>query len=44
MPLCFVGGLGAVFAERLGGRYPGLLRPAAGNALDGALRLARALP
>ncbi|MBI1217123.1 MAG: ATPase [Rhodobacteraceae bacterium] len=41
LPLCFLGGLGAVFALRLAARYPGLIRPAAGSALDGALRLAR---
>lgn len=41
LPLCFLGGLGAVFAARLAPRYPGLIRPSAGTALDGALRLAR---
>ncbi|MBA3326228.1 MAG: ATPase, partial [Rhodobacteraceae bacterium] len=42
-PVCFLGGLGAVFAERLAGRYGALIRPALGSALDGALALARDL-
>lgn len=41
LPICFLGGLGAVFAARLAPLYPGLIRPAAGSALDGALRMAR---
>jgi len=44
VPVCFLGGLGAVFAARLADRYAGLVRAPEGNALDGALRLARALP
>jgi glucosamine kinase len=42
LPIVFTGGLGRVFAARLGTRYPTLLRPAKGSALDGALALARA--
>ncbi len=37
------GGLGPTFAARLGPRYPTLIRPARGSALDGALALARGL-
>ena len=43
LPICFLGGLGPVFAERLAGRYGGLIRPPLGTALDGALALARGL-
>jgi len=41
LPVAFLGGLGATFAARLAERYGGLLRPAKGSALDGALWLAR---
>lgn len=44
LPICFLGGLGAVFAARLAPHYPGLIRAAAGSALDGALRMARERP
>lgn len=40
-PVCFLGGLGPYYAGRLADRYDGLVRPARGNALDGALALAR---
>ena len=43
VPIVFTGGLGPTFARRLGPRYPTLLRPAKGSALDGALALARGL-
>ncbi|MFO1141713.1 MAG: BadF/BadG/BcrA/BcrD ATPase family protein [Amaricoccus sp.] len=43
LPVCFLGGLGPIYAERLAGRYPGLIRPPLGTALDGALALARGL-
>lgn len=43
VPIVFTGGLGPTFAARLGARYPTLLRPARGSALDGALALARGL-
>ena len=43
VPVCFLGGLGPVFAARLAGRWPGLIREPRGTALDGALGLARAL-
>ena len=39
LPVSFIGGLGAVYAERLAGRWE--IVPAAGSALDGALMLAR---
>jgi len=39
LPVTFIGGLGQTFASRLAGRWS--LQPAAGSALDGALRLAR---
>lgn len=42
-PLCFLGGLGPVFALRLAERYGPLVRPALGTGLDGALALARTL-
>jgi glucosamine kinase len=41
VPVCFLGGLGGVFAARLAGRYAGLVRPPRGTGLDGALMLAR---
>jgi len=43
LPIVFTGGLGPTFAARLGPRYPTLVRPAQGSALDGALALARGL-
>lgn len=43
LPIVFTGGLGPVFAARLGPRYPTLVRPAKGGALDGALALALGL-
>ena len=43
LPVCFLGGLGAVFAARLAGRYGGLIRTPRGSGLDGALMLARRL-
>jgi glucosamine kinase len=43
VPVCFLGGLGPVYASRLAGRYPGLLRDPKGTGLDGALMLARQL-
>lgn len=43
LPIVFTGGLGPVFAARLASRYAGLVRPAQGSALDGALALARDL-
>lgn len=42
-PVCFLGGLGPAFADRLAGRYGALIRPALGSALDGALAMAREL-
>lgn len=39
LPVVFLGGLGTVFAARMGGRFP--IRDALGSALDGALMLAR---
>jgi glucosamine kinase len=39
--VCFLGGLGPVYAARLGPRYGALVRAARGTALDGALALAR---
>ncbi|MCB1353358.1 MAG: ATPase [Rhodobacteraceae bacterium] len=42
LPICFLGGIGPVFAERLSGRYPGRIHPPRGTALDGALAMARA--
>jgi glucosamine kinase len=44
VPVCFLGGLGPVYAGRLAGRYGDLVRAPEGSALDGALRLARSLP
>ena len=41
LPVCFHGGLGAVFAARLADRYAGRVREAKGTALDGALDMAR---
>ncbi len=41
LPVCFLGGLGPVFAARLAERYKGLIRAPLGTALDGALALAR---
>lgn len=43
IPIVFTGGLGPTFAARLAPRYPTLVRPAKGSALDGALALARGL-
>jgi glucosamine kinase len=43
LPVCFLGGLGPIFATRLAGRYAGLIRAPLGTALDGALAMARAL-
>ena len=43
LPVCFLGGLGPTFAERLAPRYPGLIRPPLGTALDGALAMARSM-
>ena len=43
-PICFLGGLAQVFADRLAGRYSGLIRAPRGTALDGALMMARELP
>lgn len=43
LPVCFLGGLGPVFARRLAGRYGPLVQPPRGNSLDGALALARDL-
>jgi glucosamine kinase len=43
LPVCFLGGLGEVFAARLAGRLPGPVRPPLGTALDGALLMARGL-
>jgi glucosamine kinase len=39
LPVCFIGGLGDAYAERLAGRWPVIA--AEGSALDGALALAR---
>ncbi|MDE3240616.1 MAG: ATPase [Paracoccaceae bacterium] len=44
VPVTFLGGLGAAFAERLAPRYGRALRPPLGTALDGALWLARQEP
>ena len=41
LPVCFHGGLGAVFSARLADRYAGRVREAKGTALDGALDMAR---
>lgn len=41
--LCFLGGLGRVFGERLAARYARLIRPPLGTGLDGALAMARGL-
>ncbi|MBP7002865.1 BadF/BadG/BcrA/BcrD ATPase family protein [Amaricoccus sp.] len=41
--VCFLGGLGPYYADRLATRYGALVRPARGSALDGALALAREL-
>ncbi len=43
LPVCFLGGLGPTFAARLAPRYPGLIRPPLGTALDGALAMARSM-
>jgi glucosamine kinase len=43
VPVCFLGGLGRVFAGRLAGRYGSLLREPRGTGLDGALLLARSV-
>ncbi len=44
VPICFLGGLGRVFALRLRDRYADLIQEPKGTALDGALALARGLP
>lgn len=43
VPVCFLGGLGPVFAARLAARYAGLIREPLGTGLDGALLMARSL-
>lgn len=43
LPVAFLGGLGPVYARRLASRYGTRIRPPAGDALDGALRMARDL-
>ncbi|MEM8572174.1 MAG: BadF/BadG/BcrA/BcrD ATPase family protein [Pseudomonadota bacterium] len=40
LPICCLGGLGQVFADRLSPILPGRIRNAAGTALDGAVALA----
>ncbi|TMV93621.1 ATPase [Thioclava sp. BHET1] len=42
LPVCFTGGLGAVFAHRLEGRLGAPVLPAQGSGLDGAVALALA--
>ncbi|MFO1106648.1 MAG: BadF/BadG/BcrA/BcrD ATPase family protein [Amaricoccus sp.] len=39
--LCFLGGLGRIFGQRLARRYGALIQPALGTGLDGALAMAR---
>ncbi len=41
LPVCFLGGLGPVFAARLAGRFGAAVRDPAGTGLDGALAMAR---
>lgn len=41
LPVCFLGGLGPVYARRLAARYGAAVRTPAGSALDGALAMAR---
>jgi hypothetical protein len=43
LAVCFLGGLGQVFAQRLAWQLQGLIREPAGTGLDGALLLARRL-
>jgi glucosamine kinase len=43
LPVCFLGGLGPVYARRLRLRYGDAVRAPAGSALDGALAMAREL-
>jgi glucosamine kinase len=43
LPVCFLGGLGPVFARRLAARYGAMIREPAGTGLDGALAMAREL-
>lgn len=43
VPVCFLGGLGSVFAVRLAKRYAGLIQPPKGTALEGALAMARGM-
>ena len=43
LPICFVGGLGRLFAERFERRYPDWVREPKGSPLDGALAMARGL-
>lgn len=38
--ICLLGGLAATYATRLGDRYRALLKPALGDALDGAVMMA----
>lgn len=44
LPVCFLGGLGLLYAERLAPRLGGRLRAPLGTALDGALAMAREDP
>lgn len=41
LPVCFLGGMGGVFAQRLQPLLGGRITPPVGSALDGALALAR---
>ena len=42
--VCFIGGLGSLYAARMARRYGAAIRSPAGSALDGALAMARELP
>jgi hypothetical protein len=42
--VCFLGGLGPVYARRLAALYGAASRAPAGTGLDGALAMARELP
>jgi glucosamine kinase len=44
MAVCFLGGLGPVYARRLAARYGAAIRAPEGTGLDGALAMARELP